>query len=253
LVVKGADPKIQKLFDWMISPNAQSQEYIQVIINSKTGEFEGSFPRIITSPQGQLYLEKMKELGPTFLGYFRQLITKHPFHNKLIISCDCRKKRAPVYGLHQDTSSMPDLYGESPLFDREHRYNIKQWLKKGFRETDALMFAYKRSKDGTILPTTIAKMTRPSGLEKEITFSKEELVEMGRQGTVSCPAIGDRDVLLVNNLTALHATTSPDIAKALLGEGREKDFFESIDPPVMKEGTLNAPLLLIGVDSFYAP
>ena len=255
LVVKGADPKIQELFDWMIGLKGEGRCYVlKFIINSKTGELERSIPRKIGDPQKQVYLERMQELLPTLLGYFRQVITKHPRHNKMVISCDYRLERSGQYNFHQDVNDMPGFYGEDPPFDRKHPANINQWLERGMRFSEGLMFAYKKPKDGPILPTTIAQMTNPPPLiNNTTTLSKEELVKMLEKGTVSCPAVDEGDVIIVNNQTALHATTSPDMAEALLGEGREKDYFESSTPPVMNKRTLNAPFLRIGVDTFYAP
>jgi hypothetical protein len=76
---------------------------------------------------------------------------------------------------------------------------------------------------------------------------------MAQEGTFSCPDLDEPDVVVVNNLTALHATTSPDMVEAALGQGRAKDYFNSIDPPVMNERTFSAPLLRVSATTFYAP
>ena len=184
-----------------------------------------------------------------------QVITKHARHNKMLITCEFRLERFGQYNFHQDGRLLAGLnVEENPPFEREHPANLNLLPGNTPRYVDVAMFAYKKPKDGPILPTTIAQMTNPPPLiNNTTTFSKEELVKMLEKGTVSCPAVDEGDVIVVNNLTALLATTSPDMAEALLGEGREKDYFESSNPPVMNEGTLNAPFLRITCNTFYAP
>ncbi len=183
-----------------------------------------------------------------------QVITKHPRHNKMLITCEFRLERSGQYNFHQDGRLPAGLnVEENPPFEWKHPANLNLLPGNTPRYVDVAMFAYKKPKDGPILPTTIAQMTTPPPLRNKKTFFKEELVKMLEKGTVSCPAVDEGDVIVVNNLTALHATTSPDMAEALLGEGREKDYFESSNPPVMNEGTLNAPFFRVLGTTFYAP
>ena len=71
MVVKGADPKIQELFDWIIGLNGQGLvEDIELIVNIKTSELEGSFSRKIEKPTLGTLFEKNERTCANLCGVF---------------------------------------------------------------------------------------------------------------------------------------------------------------------------------------
>jgi len=252
MIVRNADSKIQELFDWLIETSYHGR-HLNVIVNIETGVIEQISSYSLTDKNAPEQLKKMEELAPTLLAYFNQVITKHPGHNKLAISFDWRGKRVTEFAFHQDgepSNIRLDALSSKELVDINDAANILQWTGSRFHQIEALLFAYKKPKDSLILPTAIGDLKGIKiPLMNDYSPSKDELSSMYKEGRLWCSPIEEKDIVVLNNRTAYHATPSYDVAEMAYGKGFEH-FFDGADHSKLTEATIGCSLLRIGGSTF---
>jgi hypothetical protein len=251
MIVRKADSKIQELFDWLIKEGVHEPS-LTVILNIETGIIDQVSKTSDKNDSEQL--KKMQELAPTLLAYFNQVITKHPGHNKMAISFDWKEKRGTTFGFHQDGGASNirlNPLDHKGVVDTTDAANSPQWKIGTYHQEEGLLFAYKKPENGPILPTTVANlMEKTTELMSDIVFTQEELTTMYQEGRLWCSPIEEENIVVLNNRTAYHATTSYDVAEIAYGKGSGDNFFDPQDHSNLNDKTKHSLLLRIGCSTF---
>ncbi len=247
-VVNHANPKIQELFDWFLESSDCPGGLIILDLESR------SFSQHISSstdsdPITEAYIEKMKELAPSLIEYFGEVITQHAGHNKMVISAGHFSTRHPQYMFHQDRLGTTFFLNKAKLFNVLSKNNVTQW-SNGHHKQEGLMLVYKKSSAGHILPTTVAK-TPENFKEHELrSIPKDQLESMKDNGDMACIPMEEHQVLVINNSAGIHATTNYDGAEVFLGEGEGLKYFDKEDHSAFTEDIKKTPLFRITASTF---
>ncbi len=156
-----------------------------------------------------------------------------------------------LYKSHQDHLGLTAAICRTGLCNCFHPHN-KSALGHGAFKQDGLLFLYKESRDGHILPTTVGKTPTNFSDHDQITYSREELGELKKQGLMYCVPMLESDTLVLNNRTGIHATTNYDGVEVLLGQGEGSKYFNPESPDELTPDIKETPIFRITASTYFS-